>query len=302
MAQAIVMTPASKGSMFFPGNHAWGYLSVPANAANGDTVTIGTDVFEVDIINTDSTENTANGDFANTTDPLVVDLEGYTTLDPLALVGALFRIENEILKVTAKTDHIATFARGRCGTTAASHADATDIYKSDAPPTNIPVGLVTTLTPTVFLSALVAEINAGAGSAGQSRLVTATKNSTVGMFIKSNAIGAAALATTETMGGTNNAWIQGTSMVAGLAPGLKQVFYTSYVPTAADVTLDYLYVPLPFTPTFYEVGVRVTSSGIPKAWVGGVLYEAGPPKRLKISNEGAVDWAATDTLWIMACE
>jgi hypothetical protein len=122
------------------------------------------------------------------------------------------------------------------------------------------------------------------------------------VFIKSRIVGAAALATTETLAGTNNAWIQGSTMVAGKSPGLKQVFYTSYVPSAADVTLDYLYIPIPFTPSFYEVGVRVTSTGIPKAWVGGVTYEAGPPKRLKITNEGAVDWAATDTLWIMICE
>lgn len=298
MAQAIIMTAGSKGSLFFPGNHSWGYLSIPANVADGQNVVIGSHTFQVDIINTDSADNTANGDFANTTNPLVVDLEGYTNLDPLAVVGALVRVENEIMKVTAKTGHVATFARGRCGTTVASHADASDIYVSDANPTGgvIPVGLVTTLTPTAYIPALVAEINALAMG------WTATANSTAGMFLKSDAVGVAAIATTETLAGSNNAWIQGATTVAGLAPGIKRVFFTSYVPSAADVTLDYFYMPLPFTPSFFNVEVRVTSSGIPKAWVGGVTYEAGPPKRLKITNEGAVDWAATDTVWIFACE
>lgn len=297
MAQAINMTAASKGSIYFPGNHSWGYLSIPTNVADGQNVVIGSTTFQVDIINTDSTDDTANSDFANTTNPLTVDLTTYTALDPLAVVGALVRIENEIMKVTAKTGHIATFARGRCGTTAASHADASDIYVSDANPAGVvPVGLVSTLTPTAYIPALVQEINALALG------WTATANSTLGVFLKSDVIGASSIATTETMAGANNAWIQGTTTVAGKAPGIKQVFFTSYVPSAADVALDYLYIPLPFTPSYFNVDVRVTSSGIPKAWVGGVTYEAGPPKRLKITNEGAVDWAATDTLWIMACE
>ena len=116
-----------------PGARAFGVLRVAGNVADGEQVEIGADVYEVEVVNTDSTDNTADGSWDNVTDPLTVDLAAYTNVDGAIGVGDLIRIEDEIMKCTAidGTEH--TFSRGRSNTTAAAHADAEDIYISAAP-------------------------------------------------------------------------------------------------------------------------------------------------------------------------
>jgi hypothetical protein len=299
--QSVVGVLSGKNLFKSPGQKASQILSVPANVADGETVTIGTDVFEVDIINTDSTDDTAGGVWNVVTDPLTVDLTGLT-LDAGLVVGALIRIENEIMKCTNRDGHNGTFARARCGTAAAAHADALDIYTSDAHPAlNIPVGLVLDLTPATFLAAIADEINSDTGAAGQSQDVTATVLDANTMIIIADAVGAVALATTVTLGGANNEWL-GATMVGGAAAGIRRIFRAAYVPTAAAVTKDYFLVPLDFTPATILIEVRVTATGIPKAWDGGVTLEAGPPIRLNVTNGGATDWDVNDTVWITAIE
>lgn len=158
-----LLNTIAKGSVSVPQHPAGGLigkLDLVANVANGETVTIGADVYEVDIIDTDSTDDTAGGNWNNTTDPLTIDCTGFALLAAVA-VGDLIRIENEIMKITAidpVTDEI-TFDRARCGTAAAAHADAKDIFVSDAPGmANIPIGLVTTLTAVQFATALEPEV------------------------------------------------------------------------------------------------------------------------------------------------
>lgn len=298
--KAIVTEVADKIADILSGQYGWGLLRVAANVVDGQTVTIGTDVFEVDIINTDSTDDTAGGDFNNTTDPITIDTTTYTNLATVVL-GNLLRVENEILKVTNVHFQYLTLARGRCGTTAAAHANGQNIYTSNAAPaSNIPVGLVTTLTPAVFTDALADEINSGAGASDQSGSVTATGISDNEVLIVHDTASTDTLATTETLAGTNNVWTQGTTTVAGRAASDAYMHVCAYVPTSADVTLDYFYVPLAFTPTFYFASVRVTATGAAKAWDGYTTYEAGPPKRLKISNEGSTDWSANDTVFVVA--
>jgi hypothetical protein len=95
------------------------------------SVSLGTDVTYVeDTLETDSTENTAGGDWNNVTSPLtitdaVVDYPGITFE-----VGLFLKIQNEILKVTAVDGNDVTFARAQLGTMAAVHADGEDIFVS----------------------------------------------------------------------------------------------------------------------------------------------------------------------------
>lgn len=182
-----------------------GVLELRANVVDGETVTIGTDVYQIDIINTDSTDNTAGGDWNNLTDPLTVDCTGFAIL---ALgVGDLLRIENEIMKVTAidpATDEY-TFARGRCGTAPAAHADAVDIYISDVPGMlDVPIGMVTTLTPVVFAAALEEEVEAETSHLCAVETITAG----VGQYNLEVTVPAATalLTTAETLSGAGNAW------------------------------------------------------------------------------------------------
>lgn len=183
-----------------------GVLEVVEDVADGETVTIGADTYQIDIINTDSTDDTAGGVWNNLTDPLTVDCTGMALLAAVS-AGDLIRIEDEIMKITGidpVTDEI-TFARGRCGTSAAAHADALDIYISDAPGMlDIPVGLVTTLTAIAFTDALVDEID----NAGTEDVTTVVTIPAVGDRSIEVIAGAqqALIATSETLSGAGNAW------------------------------------------------------------------------------------------------
>ena len=182
-----------------------GVLEVVDDVVDGETVTIGSDTYQIDIINTDSTDDTAGGNWNNTTDPLTVDCTGMAIL---ALgVGDLLRIENEIMKVTGidpATDEY-TFARGRCGTTAAAHADAEDIYISDAPGMlDIPIGMVATLTPTVFAAALEQEVEE---ESTHNLAVLITTPAVGDCNVEVVAVSQQALITTgETLSGVGNIW------------------------------------------------------------------------------------------------
>jgi len=278
------------------GHLPYGVLRVAANVANGETVTIGSDVFEVDIINTDSSDDTSGGDFNNTTDPLEVELDAtaYSNLSGALSVGDLIRIENEIMKVTNVRSLFVRFARGRCGTTAATHADAQSIYTSDSAPSNIPVGLVGTLTPAVFTDALVDEINSDAGT----EAVSAVGFDDNTVLVAGNSPAALATATTETLAGAGNAWDAAT-FGGGEAPAHKQFTSGSHVPTSGEATAGEILIPLPFNGSYALVQVLTTATNAVVLWNGDAhLVDAsgGAPAYLNLNNDGATDWSASTTI------
>ena len=65
---ALMANPAS----YSPGEVACAILRVALDGADGELVTIDSDVYEVEPLATDSTDDTANGDWNNTTNPLSV--------------------------------------------------------------------------------------------------------------------------------------------------------------------------------------------------------------------------------------
>lgn len=297
----------------FPGVKASNILRVAADVVDGQTVTIGADTYIVDIIATDTTVITAGNQTNNTTKCVLVTIAAHGRV-----AGDLLRIENEMMKVLRVIDaNTVVVFRGVCGTTVATHANGLAIYKSDAVhATSIPVGLNATLTPTAFTPALVAEINNAASggerpSAKASTIydpgVTATTaqraNKVVAVAISVNEIlvtsavpQACVLGCTETLAGADNGW-SAVAMAGGVAPAVTKVAALSHVPTAVEVALDHFYVDLDFTPTWVEVVVRTTASGIIVAWVGGVLISTN---RVTINNAGGTDWAATDTVYVIA--
>lgn len=295
------------------GAKAFGLLRVAADVVNGETVTIGGRVFEVDIINTDSTKNTAGGEWNNTANPITVTMTAHGRA-----AGDLLRVESEIFKIiSAINANTLKLARARSGTAAAAHADAVDIFQSDAAPAaNIPVGLVVTLTPAVFTDALVAEINNAAPQGLEenrpvakasdlwSRIV-ASGPSDNEVLIVGKGVGAVTLATTETLGGVNNVWSAAT-MLGGSAPptAQKKRVTLSRVPTATEVALGKMYFDFDFLPTKAEVLVQVTSTGVETLWNGGRVISTpaapGGGGRVTLDNVGTVDWAATDTVYVSA--
>lgn len=258
-----------------PGNKAIANLYVPANLVNGDVITIGSTTFEVDIINTDSGVNTANtaaGALTDSQNPALVTLG---TAPATAInAGDLIRIENEILKVLRKlstTEYVC--ARARCGTTIAAHAQNLDVFVSDAAPaSNVPIGLVTTLTPAVFAAAFVAEFtNALAGAERATAKATPAalydsytvhrlESGTQLLFVK-NTAGADSTAVSEDFANsTDNVWGAAT-FVGGSAPGVKACEAQQREVTAAEELVGAMHFAFPFTVRCVFVEVYVTATG-----------------------------------------
>ncbi len=281
-------TPTGKIA-YDPGSCAVNSLRVATDVVSAETVTIGTEVYEVEIVNTDSTDNTAGGSF-NTTAVVTVLAATYPGLS--TTLGSLIRIENEILRLIGTGTYL-TYSRGASGTTAATHANALDIYKGDGVTAGrIAVGLVTTLTPTAFTAALVGDINSQTAQS-----VTATLVSVNEILLSANAVGAVILATTETLAGANNAWAA-TAMYGGRAQAVRKFAIQTRVPKALDVTLGSMKFVYDFTPTLVQVFVVVTATpGVAVAWDGVVTIASG---LVTIDNAGSTDWTTAHTLLVIA--
>lgn len=308
-----------KGARFNPGAKALGILRMAANIIEAETVTIGpfnssagqqlTDVYEYDVINTDSTINTSGGEWNNTNNPIRVTMAAHGRT-----AGDLLRVQTEFFKILRVLDvNTVVVARGRCGTTNATHADALDIFWSATPPvSNIPVGVDATLTPAVATPALAAEINNIL--AGAERAVSKASRAYLRYQAISLATGAEMLLAAlnpgsvdsgvvlaETLSGANNVWDTAATRL-GAEPALKRAYSTNRVPNATEVALGTMRVPVDFTPGPIDVAVITTSSGLAVAWVGARLFTAwGGAYQggfVTLDNTGATDWATTDTLQI----
>jgi hypothetical protein len=295
--QGVTATVAQLNSILRSvGAKAFSILRVAADVVSAKTVTIGSDVYEVEIINTDSTEVAANDDFANTDNPLVLSTAGADYASVTWTAGLLIRLENEIMRIQSVNSDKVRLQRGHSGTTIASHADAVSIYEGDGVTAgSIPVGMVATLTPAVFTVALVGAINQFATEA-----VTALKIGDNEVIVFADAVGVVALATTETLAGVDNAWDTAT-MRGGAAAGIKRSAHVVRVPNAAEVALGNVHIPLDFTPTFVLVHVVATATGIELAWDGGILIDA-TNNVITLDNDGTVDWATTNTAYVLAIE
>ncbi len=286
---------------------AFGVLRSTADVVNGDTITIGTNVFEIDVINTDLTENTVGALDDGSGGLSEVTMGGVHSRD----AGDLFRVENEIMKIVrVLSTTVVVAARGRCGTTAATHVTDSDVYVSDAAPAaNTPVGVVATLTPTVWTAALVQEINNA--KAGDER-PTAKASTLYGTIIASiyavdevhiKALTAAvlALATTETFNQAANDW-SAVTMVGGQAVArLQYCVLPARVATANEVTLGemWFFLPSGFTPRMVLVYVYTTSTKAPVAWIGDKTLAAGS---ILLDNTGGTDFSANETVQVVAFE
>ncbi|MGE4334585.1 MAG: hypothetical protein AB7E55_01240 [Pigmentiphaga sp.] len=296
---AITATAAQINSLTrFPGTKAYQTLRIAANVADGETVVIGNDTYEIEVVNTDTTKNTANdasGAIDDVTDPVTFAMEDAAHG---LVVGDLIRIDDEIMSVAGVDGANITAARAKCGTAIAAHVQNSDVYKGDGYTAGrIPVGLVADLTPAVATTRLVAAINDDGTEA-----VTASKISDNLVVIVADEVGAVALAVSETLAGVNNTWL-GDAMVGGAAAGMKRVAKYTHTATDAEVTLGAFYIPVDFAPSAMIAQVRVAATGVIKpSWDGVLLYEAGPPAHIKVDISGASDWAAGDQITILAIE
>jgi len=251
----------------------------------GDTITIGTDVFEIDRIDLDSTDDTANNDFNNITNPLTVALtpvRGYAQcgiggVAPLA-VGQLVFIGAEYLRVTVIAGNNVTFGRGRGGTANAVHANAVSIFWSASHITgataNIPVGIQGANVPAAAGTPVVAAtILDDDGTAGQADSVLAQSlNAGADLFISADTIGVVALDTLQVA--ANFTW-DGAIMWRGEGPGRHRIYQRTLFPSAGEAAagpggFGQIVVAMPFDPL--SALVTLETGGVGLAFVGGVVF------------------------------
>ena len=306
------------------GRLAQGILRVAADVVDDQTVTIGTDVFEVDIIDSDSGQETV-GAMTDAQTFMVADagVTGWAVGDVLELETEYVLITDILTVGDVSSGERVEIIRGWGGSTAATHVATTTINESDTIPTDkisVPMAAAT-LTPTAFTDVLVAIINSGAVGFGtrfvsdkQSGLVAAkgTDDNTILLIAKGR--GVLALATTETLGGGGNAFDAAT-MADGVAASRRKVVALAIVPIAAEVTKGDIHIPVDFDPTYVDVRVVVTSTGKLKEtaaasavqlWDGAIAITAasgGFPAYVTLNNVGGTtDWATTDTLYVLISE
>lgn len=284
---------------------AFGILRTSGVTADAQTVTIGTDVIEIDTLATAVTPTLTVAD--GTATQLTLTAHGITQVEVDALKGAALPIkcETEIIHVIQVVDaNTVRTKRGRSGTTAAAHTAAA-VTKAACTAGRIALGVLSTSADD-FETALEAEINANdrgtdTGIAG----LVAAKNLTADyVVVSAKAVGNKlnGRATTETM--TNGAWDAAT-MSGGTAEIRRRVHTISIVPTAAQVTAGRIDIPVDMAVTGVVVGVRTTATGLAVAWNGNALVtpkSGAKPAIISIDNAGATDWSVNETITIIATE
>lgn len=234
--------PSGGGFVQDPGRLASNTLHLADDVVDGETVTIGDEVYEAQVINTDSTDNTANGDFNSEDSPLVVPgaVQRYANID--FVEGLVIRIEDEMLRVTAiNPNGMVTFARAQSFTEVAAHVDAVDIFVGPGPTEegNILVGLNTELANWHFLTALSLDItehsaNVHAEAPDEFAMMIWPKTDDFTM----------ALACSHTLSASGATWTRD-EMFGNEAPGNKRIAFQVHVVNAAEAACGYIAIVFP---------------------------------------------------------
>ena len=269
------------------GTHEHALLYLPANVVDREPITVGRDAFQLVVINTDTNSNSTVLDSTSAAD--VVETITAHGLER----GAVLRCESEFLLVKeAKSVNTVLLERGYAGSTIASHADATDIFKKGATALTagkkqLPLGA--TLTP----AAAGPQIATGMTALGSLGWTWAYATDQVFGFRAANGVNDAL---SETLTGSGNVWAAAASAGGIEAAGVK-CGLAMRVPTASEVTLGTMKVKFPFTPTFVKVTVFTVSTGAIVAWGGTWAVSGGV---VTLSNGSDPDWSVLEKVIVEA--
>lgn len=157
---------------------------------------------------------------------------------------------------------------------------------------NVRVNCTAGVTPTLASAAIVAAINSNT-SLG----ITAVAPTVNEILIYSKPGRNQAHACTETLAGSNNAW--GAAAMGGSnASDFQVVNFRQRTVTATDVALGFARFVYSFTPTKFMIQIR-SSAGALKTWDGAAIISGN---RIDVDITGSSDWAAGDTISIIASE
>ena len=156
---------------------------------------------------------------------------------------------------------------------------------------NTRVDVTSAVTPAAATTALVASINAN--STRNHRAIKVSDNHVI-VFRDTQGTYTAACA--ETMGGTNN--VIESAFSGGAAPAVGRFAAISRVPTATEIAIGNIVIPLGFTPRQAIVQARVTATGAPKYFTSTVTLNA-TDNTVVVTNTGATQIDANDTVFFM---
>jgi len=121
--------------------------------------------------------------------------------------------------------------------------------------------------------------------------LTAYKVSAAIVSLIADEVGEDETATTEA--GTNMDW-SGDTLVGGSEPKQHKVAIYNHEVTAADATLEKIYIPIEDEPDAVLIQVK-EADGSAVEWDGKVVIE-DDPDRLELDNAGYTDWVATNII------
>jgi hypothetical protein len=267
------------GGMEQPGQKATNLLENLTTVSDGQTVTIGTDVYEVEVVNTASGNNTAGGDFNSVTSPLTVN-NAVTTYPGVAFApGKLIRIQSEIMRVSGVAGNNVTFLRAQSNTAVAAHPNGNGIFKGNGTTgSNIAVGLVTTLTAGAFVDALVADINQALGTEPFSGV--AAHNG---------------VACSHTL--SQGTWAQA-STFGGLDPNTPKTSTLRRQVSQAEVDAGYMSFFLDWSPAQVVLAIvfDVARPGVDVNWDGLVNLVGN---RITLVDQGSVNWTTSSVVCVV---
>ena len=328
------------GRLQEPGKQSYQYLRIAAAVVDGETVTIGDEVYEFD---TADAEDVTEGNFrVDVHGDSTVKSQGTLTVDTQPTVMDTMTIGDVVYTFKAPEDtdtdgeisigtdlataqaNIVAAVNGTDGiNTANPYVTMADFAADAAVLTAIEGGtagdlIATTETFTavtnVFDAATLGTTTAGADATGAEAVIALVASINANslayaavaaeanvVLVYAAAVGDNnAVALATTMAGAGNAW-DGAALLGGAEAVVKSVFSTAHVPTAGEVTGGFIHFPLSFLPELVQVQVVTTATGVPVVWDGAVaITTVGGLNFLTISNAGATDWAVTDTIYVLA--
>ena len=272
-------------------------INVSGVTTDAETVTIDDDIFVVRILATDTTDDAAGEDFNNTDDPLTIDDAVTTYANVTFEEGDLIRLDNEVMEIINIAGNDVTLKRAVSGTTAASHANGTDIFQHATPASpaadQVFVGVATTAAD-VFTAAITGDINHPTRTQGSfyamnpedAEVVAVTADDSGGNIVANDA------AITVANTGTNI----DIESKAGILPETKLVSHRNYVVQAQEAALGDIRIAFPFDVAGFVLNVY-DAAGVPKTLTSEITINGA---LIEIDDTGATNLADTDVVSVIA--
>ena len=279
------------------GAYDFALLALTGVVVDQETFTLGSDVYEINVVATDNGLDTGTGGEFNNTSPVInVPLAGLA-------VGDVIRVESEFMKVIEASASSAYVSRGFAGSTIATHGNSLTVFEAvqqvAAGNFDVPVSATAAATADDQIVAAVQFWTDGGYSKGLGggigvRVENGLKvdaflapgTTTVGFAYPADG-GVAATAE-----GFTNGTI--TAFGGGVEPASQQYAKIIHKVTAADVSAGYVDFVAPFTVDEAFATVYLTTGLVDEAWDGAVTVTSG--RHVRVDNAGASDWAAGETL------